>query len=44
MPQKHTGTVTFFKNGLKLVIFEKITWDFLYKLKAIFFNGISFEN
>ena len=42
--QNHTTTVTFFKNGLQLVIFEKITRDFLYKLKAIFFNGISFEN
>ena len=33
--QNHTTTVTFFKNGLQLVIFEKITWDFLYKIEGV---------
>ena len=30
--QNHTTTVTFFKNGLQLVIFEKFTRDFQYKI------------
>ena len=42
--QNHTTTVTFFKNGLQLVIFEKFTRDFPYKIEGDFFNGISFEN
>ena len=42
--QNHTTTVTFFKNGLQLVIFEKFTKDCLYKIEGDFFYGISFEN
>ena len=30
--QNHTTTVTFFKNGLQHVIFEKFTKDFPYKI------------
>merc|ERR1712115_114875 len=36
--QNHTTTVTFFKNGLQLVIFEKFTRDFYIKFKAIFYK------
>merc|ERR1712115_312210 len=39
--QNHAATATFFKNGLQLVIFEKFTRDFLYKIEGDFFNGIS---
>merc|ERR1712030_127141 len=35
--QSHTTTVTFFKNGLQLVIFEKFTKDFPYKIEGDFF-------
>ena len=35
--QNHTTTVTFFKNGLQLVIFEKFTKDFPYKIEGDFF-------
>ena len=35
--QNHTTTVTFFKNGLQLVIFEKFTSDFPYKIEGDFF-------
>ena len=35
--QNHTTTVTFFKNGLQLVIFEKFTRDFPYKIEGDFF-------
>ena len=35
--QNHTTTVTFFKNGLQLVIFEKFTRDFPYKIEGNFF-------
>ena len=35
--QNHTTTVTFFKNGLQLVIFEKFTRDFPFKIEGVFF-------
>ena len=35
--QNHTTTVTFFKNCLQLVIFEKFTMDFPYKIEGDFF-------
>merc|ERR1711954_302383 len=40
--QNHSTTVTFSKNGLQLVIFEKFTRDFPYKIEGDFFKGISF--